>query len=87
MEGKVFVSASYGDSTVYKYITHEKQLLVITKIPNGVKEFGLARVTWNGKAFIHESMGTYFQEDGVMAAFTRAQGLEWNGGDSIDFYC
>lgn len=86
-EGKVFVSAQYGDSTVYKYTIHDKELLVITKIPNGVKDYALARVTWNGKAFIHESMGTYVQEVGVMAAFTRAQGLEWDGPDSIDNYC
>lgn len=87
IEGKVFVSATYGNSMVYKYTIHDNQLLVITKIPNGVKSFGLARVTWNGKAFIHESMGTFFQEDGAMAAFTRAQGLAWNGPESIDEYC
>jgi hypothetical protein len=86
-EGKVFVSASYGESTVYKHTICGEELLIITRIPNGVKSFALARVTWNGKAFIHESMGTYFQEDGVMAAFTRAQGLEWNGPESIDDYC
>lgn len=44
-------------------------------------------ITWNVKAFIHESMGTYFEENGVMAAFTRAQGLEWDGPESIDEYC
>lgn len=86
-EGKVFVAATYGDSTVYKYTINENQLLVVTHIPNGVKPFGFARITWNGKVFIHESIGTYFQEDGVMAAFTRAQGLEWDGPDSIDDYC
>lgn len=87
IEGKVFVSAFYGDSIVYKHTICGKELLVITRIPNGVKSFALARVTWNGKAFIHESMGTYFQEDGVMAAFTRAQGLEWDGPESVDDYC
>lgn len=86
-EGKVFVSASYGESTVYKHTICGKELLIITRIPNGVKSFALARVTWNGKAFIHESMGTYFHEDGAMAAFTRAQGLDWDGPESVDDYC
>ena len=87
MEGKVFVSANYGVSKVYKTTIHDNQLLVVTKIPNGVKNFGLARVMWNGKVFVHEGMGTYFEENGVMAAFTRAQGLEWDGPDSVDNYC
>lgn len=87
MEGKVFVSANYGVSKVYKTTIHDNQLLVVTKIPNGVKKFGLARVMWNGKVFVHEGMGTYFEENGVMAAFTRAQGLEWDGPDSVDNYC
>ncbi|MBO7457186.1 MAG: HNH endonuclease [Paludibacteraceae bacterium] len=87
IEGADFVVPVYGPSIVYKHIIDHNQLLVITRIPNGVKNFGLARVTWNGKVFIHESIGTYFEENGVMAAFTRAQGKEWTGGDSIDFYC
>lgn len=87
IEGADFVVASYGNSTVYKHIIHENQLLVITKIPNGVKSFGLTRVTWNGKIFIHESMGTFFEENGVLAAYTRAQGLKWNGPEPIDDFC
>ncbi|MBQ4395758.1 MAG: HNH endonuclease [Paludibacteraceae bacterium] len=86
-EGADFVVPFYGPSTVYKHIIDHNQLLVITRIYNGVKNFGLARVTWNGKVFVHESKGTYFEENGVMAAFTRAQGKEWTGPDSIDDYC
>lgn len=87
VEGSDFVVASYGASTVFKHAIYENQLLVITRTPNGVKDFALARITWNGKVFVHESMGTYFEENGVMAAFTQAQGKEWNGPDSIDNYC
>lgn len=86
-EGKVFAKATYGESLVYKYLIHDNQLLVVTKIPNGPKGFGLARVMWNGKVFVHEGIGTYFDENGVMAAFTRAQGLKWDGPESIDDDC
>lgn len=86
-EGKDFVTTTYGKSLVYKHTIHDNRLLVVTKIPNGVKNFGLVRVMWNGTVFVHESMGTYFDENGVMAAFTRAQGLEWDGPDSIDDDC
>lgn len=87
IEGKVFVSTTYGNSIVYKFTIYDNQILVVTKISNGFKNFGLIRVTWNGEVFTHESMETFFDENGALAAFTRAQGLEWNGPDSIDDYC
>lgn len=87
IEGKDFVTTTYGKSLVYKHTIHDNRLLVVTKIPNGVKNFGLVRVMWNGKVFVHEGMGTYFEENGVMAAFTRAQDLEWDGPDSLDDDC
>lgn len=86
-EDKPFVVASYGPSQIYKFTIYEDVLLVVTKIPNGVKSFAFAKVYWNGEVFVHKSEGTYFEENGVMAAFTRAQGLTWDGPDSIDDYC
>lgn len=86
-EGKPFVVASYGPSKVYKFTIGEDILLVVTKIPNGVKSFAFTKIYWNGDVFIHKSEGTYFEENGVMADYTRAQGLEWDGPDSIDNYC
>ena len=84
-EGKVFVEAKYGASTVLEYTKHENAILVITKIPNA-KPFGLTEVSWTGEAFLHESMGAYYEENGARAAYTRAQGLEWVGEESIDDY-
>ena len=86
-EGKEFVVATYGPSTVYKYTIYEDILLVVTKIPNGVKSFAFTKVYWNGDVFIHKSEGTFFEENGVMAAYTTAQDQEWDGPDSIDNYC
>lgn len=86
-EGKPFVVATYGPSTVYKFTIYEDILLVVTKIPNGVKSFAFTKVYWNGEVFIHKSEGTFFDENGVMAEFTIAQDQEWTGGDSMDFYC
>lgn len=83
----VFVSASYGASFVYEFALYEDKILVITKIPEGIKKFGLTEIEWNGEVFIHTSQGTFFEENGVKAAYTRAQGKEWTGPDSIDDYC
>ena len=85
--GKAFVIASYGPSPVYKFAIYDDILLVVTQTPNGVKSFAFAKIYWNGEVFIHKSEGTFFDENGVMAAYTEAQDQEWTGGDSIDFYC
>ena len=86
--GKPFVEIFYGPSTVYEYTIHENKLIIITKLPNGgPKKFGLAEVLWNGKVFIHKGISTYFQENGVRAAYARQQGQVWDGEESIDDYC
>lgn len=85
--GDTFVTTNYGPSTIFEFTLHKTKLLIITKIPNGVKCFALADIEWNGSAFVHTSHGTYFAEDGVRAAYTREQGLVWDGPESIDDYC
>ena len=85
--GKIFVVTNYGESLVFEFTQYKDKLIVSTKIPNGIKPFGLAEVEWNGEAFIHTSKGTFFEENGVRAAYTRAQEQEWTEPDSIDDYC
>lgn len=85
--GEVFVTASYGSSYIYEFTRYKDRLLVITKIPDGVKHFALTEIEWNGEVFIHKSHRTFFEENGVRAAYTRLQDKEWTGEDSIDFYC
>lgn len=85
--GKIFVTASYGSSHIFDFTLYKDKLLVITKIPNGVKDYALTEIEWNGELFIHKSHGTFFEENGVRAVYTRLQDKEWTGGDSIDFYC
>jgi hypothetical protein len=86
-EEKVYVTTSYGASTVFEFTLYEDKIIVSTKIPNGIKHYALSEIEWNGEAFIHTSKGTFFEENGVRAAYTRAQNLEWDGPDSIDDYC
>lgn len=64
-------------------------LLIATKDtdPEAIKHFGLLKVYHSGIQFIHESISTYFEENGVRKYFAIEQGLEWNGPDSIDDYC
>ena len=86
-EEKVYVTANYGASTVFEFTLYKDKIIVSTKIPNGVKSYALSEIEWNGEVFIHTSKGTFFEENGVRAAYTRAQDMEWDGPDSIDDYC
>ncbi len=52
----------------------------------GLKPWSLAQVTFEDGLLVQASHGAFFTEEGAEKKFTRAQGLEWTGGDSIDDY-
>lgn len=54
---------------------------------NPIKPFALAKISFSGGQYIHESIQTFFSEDGVKKQFALLQGLEWTGPDAIDDYC
>lgn len=86
-KGKVVISTNYGESLVHEFTICNDELLIVTHIPGGLKEWGMLSVEWDGQRYIHYSRRTYFDENGALAAYTRAQGKEWDGPDSIDNYC
>ena len=86
--GKPFVDIFYGPSITLRFTFHKDKLIIITQLPEGSpKRFGLAEILWNGSVYIHKAINTYFEENGVLAAYTREQGKVWNGSESIDDYC
>lgn len=52
-----------------------------------IKPWALAKISFEDKKFVHESLGSFFSKNGTQKQFTLAQGLKWNGEDSIDDYC
>ena len=88
VKGSTFSKNQYGESTIENAETskNEKELFVIT-ISDNVKQFALAKVYIENEKFIHESLGSFFTLIGTQKQFCLAQGLEWNGEDSIDDYC
>ena len=92
--GKMFAKNRYGKYEVLDFakLENSKTLLVATKScqDNGFGDalsYGLAKIYHSGFQFLHESIRTFFSEDGVRKQFTLLQGKEWNGPDSIDDYC
>jgi len=89
--GKPFSRNKYTEHNVldFAFMDEGKALIIATKDtnPNAIKHFGLLKVYHSGIQYIHESISTFFEENGVRKYFTIEQGLEWNGPDSIDDYC
>lgn len=90
--GSIFCRNDVYSSLVLKSaILDDKQTIYVmsesTKGKNAVKPWGLAKITFENGKFVHTSLGNFFSQEGAEKQFCLAQGLEWNGGDSIDDYC
>ena len=52
-----------------------------------IKPFSLSEITYSNNVFVHESLGTFFEQVGVQKQFVLKQGMEWTGGDTLDDFC
>jgi hypothetical protein len=87
-KGSVYCCSQYGDSLVYDAALAEdgSHLSVLTMI-SGVTNYALSEVTFQDGAFIHESIRTFFTEEGAQKFFIESRGLKWNGGDVMEDFC
>jgi transcriptional regulator with XRE-family HTH domain len=90
--GSVFCRNDLYSSLVFRSsASDDKQTIYVisesTEGTNSVKPLALAKITFGNGQFVHTSLGSYFSQEGAEKQFCLAQGLEWNGGDSIDDYC
>lgn len=86
---KVFSRNQYGEQLVVDFAKSIDVLhiWVISSQPNGMKPYCLAEISFNGKQFVHKSLGTFFELNGAEKQFTIAQGKEWTGGQVMDDLC
>ncbi len=88
--GKQFTHDDYGnhsDVMDYGINEEEKALYVLTFKGDGVKHYGLCKIFIEEGYYFHESITTYWDENGAKQGMASALGQEWNGPDSIDNYC
>ncbi|MBQ8751189.1 MAG: HNH endonuclease [Alphaproteobacteria bacterium] len=88
--GKVFSKNQYGQSEIERFsLSNDKKSIVIQSYDseNQVKNFFVAKITYENKIFVHTAIGSYFGEDGAEKYYTLALGEEWTGGDVFDDYC
>ena len=89
--GAIFSRNQYTSSIVDQFAMSkdENTLWIMCKSgeKNPIKTYALAEVTYQNDVYIHNSLGTFFEKNGVAKQFTLIQGLEWTGEDTIDDYC
>jgi hypothetical protein len=88
----VFCLNDIYSSLVSKFaLSDENQsLYVLTESTEGedaIKPWALAKITYENDLFVHESLGSFFKQNGAEKQFCLAQGIEWTGEDTIDDFC
>jgi len=91
-QGSLFCRNDFYQGTVLDAaISEDKKTVFVASetadMENAVKPWALAKITYEDSVYVHYSLGSFFQKDGVEKYFCLAQGKEWTGGDGIDDYC
>lgn len=89
-KGKEFCSNNLWKSIVFDFAIsadNDKLWVVCDSGELSIKPWALTEISIERGCFVHTSLGTYFEQNGVMKYFTLTQGKEWDGEDSIDDYC
>lgn len=78
---------NHSDVLDWSYSAKKDAIFILTHKADGVKPYGLCKVFIQDGYYIHESVSTYFEENGARQGLASALGEEWNGPDSVDNYC
>jgi hypothetical protein len=85
---KIFSRNQYSNTIIEGFaISKDENTLWImgrNSDEDAVKPYSLAEVTYINDFFVHNSLGSFFKQDGAEKHFKLAQGLEWSGGDTFD---
>lgn len=89
--GEVFASNSYCDSIVIEAELSEDKTFIVARTENAtnvIKSGGaVVKIFIKDGRYVHESLGTFFTEEGAQKEYTLALGREWTGGDTFDDFC
>lgn len=87
--GEIFTKNTFHETILIDYVKVNDSILVFSKSTqeHPIKPWCLCRIVKEESLFVHENLGSFFEEQGARKQFTLKQGLEWTGGDSIDDYC
>lgn len=87
--GSIFSHNKYGETLVEVAALSEDGIFlsVVTKICDGVKGWGLAKISFEEGKFVHEAHGTFFTPEGAEKKHFELIGMKWDRGDTFDDLC
>lgn len=87
--GIVFCVSRFGQTKVVRTALSSDGMALFVLGASGeqaVKQWSLAKVTYEDNCLVHESRGTFFTREGAEKQFALSLGLLWEGGATIDDY-
>ena len=87
-DGCVTSKNQYGVWTLLKASKHESEdsIIILSENPDSVKPYAICKVFYEKGIYYHESLETFFHDDGGLKYFEIYCGREWTGGDCFDDY-
>lgn len=88
--GMLFSQTSFGKGGKVLeagYNQKDNAIYVLTVNDESMKPWAICKITLQDGFFIHENLGSFFQENGGKKRFTLLMGREWTGGDVFDDFC
>ena len=87
-DGCVTSTNQYGEWTLIKASKHETEdcIIILSVNPESVKPYAICKVFYEDGIFYHQSLETFFQDDGGDKYFEIYCGREWTGGECYDDY-
>ncbi len=61
--------------------------IAVLSTHEGVTDFALAEITFEDGYYVHESIRSFFSEEGAEKYYTISLGREWTGGDVFEDFC
>ena len=88
IEGETFCKNQYYHSEVLKAeISLDQNHIAVITTTSGVTNYALTEVKYDSGNYIHESIRTFFSEEGAEKYYTLSLGKVWTGGDVMEDFC
>ena len=68
-------------------ISLDQNHIAVITTTSGVTNYALTEVKYDSGYYIHESIRTFFSEEGAEKYYTLSLGKEWTGEDVMEDYC
>lgn len=77
----------YNSKVIKAELSLDKSHIAVLTTTSGATDYALTEIRCENGFFIHESIRTFFTEEGAEKYYTLSLGEEWTGGDVLEDFC